>query len=381
MEGMNYHLAVIAEDGRSWAGGEVYLRNMITALKVSKNGKKAKITVLYFPGRTLEQIQRSYPEADAFIEMPGGRGVINFLRKIKLNFCKLKTVNAVMGTFRPEFFKKIPFLCWIPDLQYVSMPELFSNSERIRQHELNRSRVQSAHMITVTSRTVLDDMRGCFPEGVLKTRLLEPVNLVPETVYEQDPAEIAQKYGLPEKFFHMPNQFWAHKNHEMVLEALSLLKKDHPDICVVCTGRPYEFRDPAFFNRLLTQVSLKGVRSQFVLLGHIPGKDMFALMRQSIALLQPSLFEGWSNSVEEARTLGKTAIVSDLPVHREKKIPGAVFFDPKNAKQLADILKELHLKKKFGPDLSMEKQARAELPERIEVFSEKFMGILNEIKK
>ena len=32
---------------------------------------------------------------------------------------------------------------------------------------------------------------------------------------------LAQKLGLPPRYFHLPNQFWKHKNHALVIEALA----------------------------------------------------------------------------------------------------------------------------------------------------------------
>lgn len=54
--------------------------------------------------------------------------------------------------------------------------------------------------------------------------------------------------------------------------------------------------------------------------------------------MQPSLFEGWSSFVEEARALGLPALLSDIPVHREQNPPGAKYFDPHDPEQLAGLL-------------------------------------------
>ncbi len=45
---------------------------------------------------------------------------------------------------------------------------------------------------------------------------------------------------------------------------------------------------------------------------------MLVLLAHAVAVINPSRFEGWSSSVEEAKALGKPLIVSDIPVHREQ---------------------------------------------------------------
>ena len=68
-------------------------------------------------------------------------------------------------------------------------------------------------------------------------------------------------------------------------------------------------------------------------------------MRYSIAVINPSKSEGLSNTVEQAKALGKTVILSDILIHREQKTTNFFFFDANNYLQLADILFKLSIKK------------------------------------
>jgi glycosyltransferase involved in cell wall biosynthesis len=52
-------------------------------------------------------------------------------------------------------------------------------------------------------------------------------------------------------------------------------------------------------------------------------------------MINPSRFEGWSSTVEEAKGMGKRVILSNIPVHREQNPPGAVFFEPDDSSALA----------------------------------------------
>src|SRR6185503_5946561 len=62
--------------------------------------------------------------------------------------------------------------------------------------------------------------------------------------------------------------------------------------------------------------------------------ELEALMRCAVALINPSRFEGWSTSVEEARAIGLPLVVSDIAVHREQAGGEALFFDPDDADTL-----------------------------------------------
>ncbi|MGO7565077.1 glycosyltransferase, partial [Rhizobium johnstonii] len=66
--------------------------------------------------------------------------------------------------------------------------------------------------------------------------------------------------------------------------------------------------------------------------------DLAPLATASMDLLNPSLFEGWSTTVEEALSWGVPLILSDLEVNREQAGEAAVFFDSHDAQALADAL-------------------------------------------
>jgi len=62
--------------------------------------------------------------------------------------------------------------------------------------------------------------------------------------------------------------------------------------------------------------------------------EQVQLLRDCDLIVQPSLFEGWSTVVEDAKALGQRIVLSDLPVHREQEPPAALFFDPMSPQDL-----------------------------------------------
>jgi glycosyltransferase involved in cell wall biosynthesis len=75
-------------------------------------------------------------------------------------------------------------------------------------------------------------------------------------------------------------------------------------------------------------------------LGIVPYEHMLALMRYSVAVINPSLFEGWSTVVEESRALGKEILLSDIVVHREQNPPRGRYFNTHIADDLATLMKD-----------------------------------------
>ena len=112
------------------------------------------------------------------------------------------------------------------------------------------------------------------------------------------------------------------------------------------------------------------------ILGLLPRAEQVQLMRRSVAIVQPSLFEGWSSLVEDARALGKRIYVSDIPVHREQDPQQASFFAPREPESLAELIARDWEKFEPGPDSSQERQASEENRHRSREFALSFLGLV-----
>jgi hypothetical protein len=113
-------------------------------------------------------------------------------------------------------------------------------------------------------------------------------------------------------------------------------------------------------------------------LGLIPRSDQIQLMRGATAVVQPSLFEGWSTVVEDARCLGKRLFVSDIAVHREQDPPAAVFFNPWEPEALANALAKEWAALPHGLDPVAEARARTAYRNGIMQFARNFTQIAEE---
>jgi glycosyltransferase involved in cell wall biosynthesis len=293
-------------------------------------------------------------------------------------------VDVVFGSWwhYPSFsvLPSVGLLAWVHDFQFVHLPDLYDQGT-LETTRYGITRVaEAAGRVVVSSRDALKDL-GIFLPGVThKARVLPFVANMAEEVYAEDPARVARRYHLPERFVYLPNQFWQHKNHRVALEALRILSSRGVRPVLVCSGLPHDGRKQTHFAEVLTQVAEWGLHEQVVCLGLVPIDHVRALMRQSVCVMNPSLFEGWSSTVEEAKSLGKRLLLSDLAVHREQDPPGAVFFDPKDAEDLALKLRTLWQECAPGPDEILEKAARDALPTRMRHFGEGFLSLAAEVR-
>ena len=157
----------------------------------------------------------------------------------------------------------------------------------------------------MNSKTAESDLQQVFPEAVHKKNVLSFKTSPEHKWYESNPQQTQHEYSLPDRFFLVSNQFWQHKMILVLFKALKLLGEMSISPSVVCTDHIYDYRQPDYSDIILQTIHKFGIAQQIHLLGLIPRLDQIQLMRRSLAVVQPSLFEGWSTVVEDARALGK----------------------------------------------------------------------------
>lgn len=370
------HVKVILPEvnGDVWMGGKLYFENL------------TKTVGEYYPDISFTSYQPAY--------QPKGRH--DFIHRIKrkvsgVNF--IEELNAEADAYFSELaegypsvifsnyvipYKGLkPYIFWIPDFQFLHLPE-FATADYIQQQKkLAREGASKATLVMLSSNDALIDFRNFSPENAHKGRVVQFVKTIPGELLTASPSFVLEKYQLPEHYFYVPNQFWKHKNHILVLQALKELKQKGIAPFVVFSGNVHDFRNPGYFNELLSYISQNGIRNQVAFLGMIPYGDVIALIRQSVAVINPSLFEGWSTTVEEVKSIGKRMILSDIGVHKEQAPDTGVFFRKNDSSDLADSIKSA-MQYKPGPDLLIEKAAQEKTAARRKEFAGQFVSIIKE---
>lgn len=223
---------------------------------------------------------------------------------------------------------------WIPDFQHSYLPTFFDDAERGRRDAEFRDLVDGCDIVVLSSVAAQNDLAAFAPDAIPKSRVLQFVPSI-EQAAAVPLVELEVKYGFQAPYFYMPNQFWIHKNHRIVVGALARLKDQGLSPTVLMTGSTKDYRHPDHYDTLIALATKLGLADSFRVLGMVPYADLLSLMQHALAVLNPSLFEGWSSSVEEAKALDKIVLLSNLPVHLEQAPPRGVFFDPADADDLA----------------------------------------------
>jgi glycosyltransferase involved in cell wall biosynthesis len=336
-------VAAYWKTGTPWTGGWNYFLNMA---RVCRRFAPDLQFVLVNDG-SLEPRKREDLAAAgiALLEatpQPYGRGLLGLRDHAFEQALRAAGVDVVFEliTFHGARFG-LPALSWIPDLQHRRLPHFFSRRERLKRTIDHAFRLRFRHHVMLSSHAARADLLAFAPRPRAAIHVV-PFAVQPTLAVTKDGiAKARRDHALTGPYFFLPNQFWQHKNHGLALEAVALAAKTDPAITVALSGQAADPRDNDYAGSLLRKIDELGIADHVRVLGTISYPDLLHLIAGATALVNPSLFEGWSTTVEEAKALGTPMLLSDLAVHREQASGQAQFFDPRSPQDLSGLMLRL----------------------------------------
>ncbi len=233
---------------------------------------------------------------------------------------------------------------WIPDFQHVHLPKFFSRDQIEYRDKTYRYIAKNHKILMLSSQDAKNDFKNLFPRytgGVHVLRFVSSLEMEISPVTTKIKKETIDKYKLNKEYIYIPNQFWAHKNHIVAFKAIhEIVNNRKKKIHLICTGNKDDYRNRKHFNYLMKYLDDHSLHDYIDILGFVSREEQVVIMQQAKMLMQPSLFEGWGIAVEEAKTLDKRIIISDLPIHQEQKDHHCILFEKNNPIDLANKIEE-----------------------------------------
>ena len=374
-----------------WLGGLYYLRNLVAAVQTLPTDEQPDLVGLV-------PLDDGAVAADAFDDLlttvpyqgaaSGGivaTGLRNRIRPLIASAdaapfgveraAAASAADVVFPSFKRTGRDTASWVPWVADLQHLRFPENFSATERLYR-TLTFARVaRRSNVIVVSSEAVAREFLARFPQGEGKLRVLRFTTVLERDWLRDHPRSVAERYGLPRDFLLFPGQFWLHKNHRLAFEAVKVLRKQRIDVCLACTGATADYRHPNHFAELERFLDDHALREHVRILGVVPRRDYVGLLRAARAVVQTSLFEGWSSVVEDARALGRPMILSDIDVHVEQDPRTAVYFPRLDVEALAARMREAVTSRLEGVP---EREAVGRQRTRIAAYARTFVSIAEE---
>jgi len=235
-------------------------------------------------------------------------------------------------------------------------------------------------LLLLSSQNAADHFAEIFPKHIQKARLAPFPSLFAFENPTGDVQATLRKFHLPAKFALVANQFWRHKNHGVVIEAIRQLHSKGIPIPLVITGLPVDYRDRnnETTSRIFQAIASAGLNRSITVLGMLNDFDFGNLMRAAAVIIQPSLFEGWSTVLQDGKAVGRPVICSDIPVHREQATEAVGFFRADLAGELADLLAQHWPHFDSGPNPEKETKALAAEREFARLHGQQLLAICKE---
>jgi len=329
-----------------WTGGIIYLLNAIRILNFLDDKDKPMVVVLYNPSlkKYVDEIDYPYLELVPHNFSSIYKGYIDSFLKNKNTFVHDLVINHKLDAIFPMHDYPVKskldakLVSWYADLQHMYYPQFFTKRKVIERNARIKLILKNSKDLVVSSQAVKDDFLKFFKvPKKLKIHIYHFVSIIeglPNMTFE----EIRAKYNLPEHYYMISNQFHKHKNHKVVFEAVAELKKKGIDVSIGITGRFPNEPDSPYMQELHDIINKNDLKKSIKFLGLIPRGDQLLLMKYCKAILQPSLFEGWSTVIEDARSLQVPVIAANLNVNIEQLEEKGTYFEPHNVEQLVSIL-------------------------------------------
>ena len=256
-----------------------------------------------------------------------------FERALMKRGCDL--VYFVTPAARPSMLQRLNYVATVWDLCHrdaPEFPEVHESAEFQARERHYRNALPSAFAIITDSEALANAISRRY--GIDPERLL-PVPFAPASflseVTSAAKSAVLGKYGLEEGYFFYPAQFWAHKNHIRILQALLLLNSRGHRLRVAFAGGDQGNRP-----HIEGFVEANALRDQVHFLGFVPTEDMRGLYEGCRAVVMPTYFGPTNIPPLEAWLMGKPLIYSSQ--FGDQARGAALCVDVDDAGALADAM-------------------------------------------
>lgn len=339
----------------NWIGGVYYIYNLIKATNCLNDDDKPIFYILTNSENDFSVLKKetNYPYLELLLYRNRNKFVHYF--NLFVNVYLKISFSIQPKVFVPKDFEKLdlifpsPFfgikkisktsIFWIPDFQEKHLPEMFSRGVIRSRTRLNNfiSKKRNEYLV-LSSVSALNDFKTFFPKSNINTFVL-PFSVFHEKLSIEESKNYVREWISKGSYFYTPNQYWQHKNHLILIEAMNQLKKSgNLNFYLICSGKQHDPRNPSYFSELVKLINDYGLNDHVILLGFLDRNVQMSLIQNAKAIIQPSKFEGWSTVIEDAKALSKVVICSNLAVHHEQLGEKGIYFNPNDFIELSEIL-------------------------------------------
>ena len=251
-------------------------------------------------------------------------------------FINKHSIFHCLSSYLPAFGVHIPSIVTIHDLKYLLFPEFFSNRFKTLYYSwIIRKGIRSASYLVAVSEATKRDVENL---SIRSGRM--------SVIYEASTVMQGKTEDLPNilrnrEYFLFVGEQRPHKNTRRLVDAYRIVRHKLKDSCpaLVFAG-----------SKLGSQEEL--MHDDIITLGPVGERLLTTLYKKALALVYPSLYEGFGLPIVEAMSLGTPVITSDCSSMREVAGDAALLVNPQSTAQLVAAMVKLAERKEFAMKLT-----------------------------
>lgn len=318
-----------------------YTKNLLSSLVLQNNFKNYRFILLVYP-ELLQEIKSDLGDNFQYITT------------------NLRHYSIAEQIFLPFLIAKLK-----PDLvhfTHLDKPILYFGKSVVTVHDLIRHFSKGSETTTknplfywpkyygylLMTRLIFATSSIIVPSNFWRDYIIKNYHLNPDkivTTYEavdpnlcttQNSSDIVKPYII------YTGNLYPHKNIDIILKALPELS----DITlkIICARS-------VFTSRIEKLINKYNLDKRVNFLGFVPDNEFAKIYSQAIALVHPSLLEGFSLTGLEAMALNCPVIAANSSCLPEVYQDSVLYFDPHNSRQLVSQIKKLQSDKKLRHEL------------------------------
>jgi len=248
-------------------------------------------------------------------------------------------VYFVSPSGRPVLLQVLNYILTVWDLAHrdsPEFPEVRNYGIFHKRENFYRQNLVAAYMIIVDSEELSKKLISRY--GVDHDKILvmpfSPSPFIVDEKASSTSEDVSVKYNLNRPYFYYPAQFWAHKNHIRILEALLVLKSKAIECNVVFSGA-----DHGNLTYIENFIENNDLDKNVKILGFVPGEDLRGLYQNCISIIMPTYFGPTNIPPLEAWLLKKPIIYS---AHLKAQVQdAAILIDPDDKVDLSNAMQKI----------------------------------------
>lgn len=233
--------------------------------------------------------------------------------------------------------KNVKLITTLHDVQELYFPEFFTAEQRAYRAVHFMDYIRRADKAIVSYDHVKKDLIKFFDKNPnqIDVLLLKMDNL---WFKKYSNHTVEQHDSVPEKFLICPANFWRHKNHERLVEAIQYIKVQKGiTVNLVLTG-DYHFEHGMYIKNMISSLHLE---DQIKILGIVDEITLYNLYKTTLGVVVPTLYEAGSFPLMES-ILMEIPVICSHTTSLPETIGNAEFiFDPLSIEDMADKIIKL----------------------------------------